>query len=105
MRDLHPEDLIKGLVAGVIAGLAGACAMNRFQELLGTVSETGQGAKDASGGNKHVMQRTERRERNEEPATLKTAEAISTRIFHHRLTKREKRVAEPLVHYAFGASV
>jgi hypothetical protein len=64
MRDFEPADIVKGFVAGVIGGLAGSCAMNRFQELLGKLSESRQGAKDASGGNKHVMQRIERREPN-----------------------------------------
>ena len=41
----------------------------------------------------------------QEPATVKAAEAISEGVFGHELTKSEKKVAGPAVHYAFGTSV
>ena len=40
----------------------------------------------------------------EEPATVKTASAISEGVFGHNLTVKEKEIAGPLVHYAVGTS-
>ena len=36
---------------------------------------------------------------------MKTASAVSQRIFHHELTPRQKELAGPAVHYGFGSSV
>jgi putative membrane protein len=87
--------LWRGALAGLAGGLAAAWVMERFQaavpaatfaRLLGEDENGGAGASD-------------------EPATVKTAEAISEGVFGHRLTKGEKAVAGPAVHYAFGASM
>jgi putative membrane protein len=40
-----------------------------------------------------------------ENATVNAASAISEGIADHRLTSREKKVAGPLVHYAFGTAM
>ena len=39
-----------------------------------------------------------------EPATVRAAEAISEGVLGHELTRREKQVAGPAVHYAFGTA-
>jgi putative membrane protein len=36
-------------------------------------------------------------------ATVKTAQAISRRLFHHELSPAEKKIAGPVVHYGYGA--
>lgn len=41
----------------------------------------------------------------EEDTTVKTASAISEGLFKHSLSEREKRIAGPVVHYAFGTFV
>jgi hypothetical protein len=41
----------------------------------------------------------------EEDSTIKTASAVSQRIFHHALTPQEKQFAGRAVHYAFGTTV
>src|SRR5437879_7859259 len=38
-------------------------------------------------------------------ATIRTAEMISEGLFGHRLSRDEKKIAGPAVHYAFGAVV
>ncbi len=38
-------------------------------------------------------------------ATVKAASAISEGLFDHELTKGEKKIAGPAVHYAFGTAV
>jgi hypothetical protein len=42
-------------------------------------------------------------EQEGDDATVKTAARLSRGLFHHELEPREKRVAGPAVHYAFGA--
>src|SRR5437773_11715492 len=50
-------------------------------------------------------QKTQSEERNqEEPATVKTASAISEALFGHSLTVKEKDIAGPIVHYAVGTT-
>ena len=91
-------DPLKGLLAGVAGGLAAAWVMERFQALV--PQETfaallGGGQAGQQGGDGQEG----------EPATVKTAEAISEGVLGHDLTKREKAWAGPAVHYAFGSSV
>jgi uncharacterized membrane protein YagU involved in acid resistance len=42
---------------------------------------------------------------NEEDSTVKAASTVSEAVFQHELTPDQKKVAGPLVHYAFGTSV
>jgi putative membrane protein len=86
-RDEH--NVWKGLAAGLIGGLVASWTMNRFQSLLGKLSSSEEGSQGKS--------------EEKEPATVKAAEAISEGVFDHELTKEEKRVAGPAVHYAFGS--
>jgi hypothetical protein len=83
--------LAKSLIAGAVGGLAASYAMNQFQSLWTAVTEEmskRQGDPQQSSGG--------------EDATVKTAEAISERVFHRELTDAEKKWAGPAVHYAFG---
>jgi putative membrane protein len=78
----------KGLAAGIAAGLVASWAMSQFHALATKFSsmpslESGQ----------------------DEDSTVKTAAAISEGVFRHALTKDEKKVAGPAVHYGFGAGV
>lgn len=41
----------------------------------------------------------------EDDTTVKTASAISERLFHHKLTKNEKELAGTVVHYSLGTGV
>lgn len=87
------ETIWKSVAVGAVAGLAGAFAMNQFQSLLSSLSESGrQPPKEES-------------EEASEDATVKTAKAISENVFQHQLTGEEKKWAGPVVHYGFGATV
>jgi putative membrane protein len=72
------DKVYKGLIAGSIGGLAASWIMTRFQSLFGNTHEG-----------------------EEEDATVKTAQKISTR----ELTPEEKKKAGPLVHYAYGTGI
>lgn len=79
--------LAKGLIAGSLAGLAASWVMGRFQVLLA----------NALGTDPH--------EGEEEDATVKTAEKISSAVAHHELSGEEKKKAGPLLHYAYGTGI
>lgn len=81
-------DTWKGLKAGILAGIIAAWAMGQAHALL---------------TNLQGMQAPKSNE--EEDSTVKTASMISEGVFHHVLTTEEKKMAGPIVHYAFGASV
>lgn len=82
-------DIAKGALAGAAAGLVASFAMNQFQAALAKVKpqqeEQGQPADE------------------DEPATVKVADAVAHRVLDRDLRKEEKDSAGNAVHYAFGA--
>jgi putative membrane protein len=86
--------LAKSLIAGAVGGLAASYVMNQFQSLWTVVTQEmskREGDQQQSSGG--------------EDATVKTAEAISERVFRHELTGAEKKWAGSAVHYAFGTLI
>lgn len=108
MRDVersngHAEGSVwKGLAAGVVGGLVASWVMEEFQALWNKAAESleesrgGEGSKGEGGQSQGGGE-------EQEPATVKAAEAVSENVFGHELTKGEKEVAGPAVHYAMGA--
>jgi putative membrane protein len=76
----------RGLLAGAVGGLIACFAMSQFHSFF-------QKVELPSGADK------------QEDSTVKTASAVSQRIFHHELTPQQKKIAGPAVHYGFGASI
>jgi putative membrane protein len=74
--------LWKGVVAGLAGGLVATWAMG----LIPKPSPEPQQAKS-------------------DDATVKTASAISEHVAGHHLTRQEKKVAGPAVHWAFGTTM
>lgn len=103
------QDVLKGLAAGLIGGLVASWTMNQFQALWSKLSEENdaQQKKDSNAPRKgnQPKQSSQQSEEKQEPTTVKTAEAISENVFGHELTKREKKIAGPTVHYAFGSTM
>ena len=101
-------DVWKGLAAGLAGGLVASWTMNRFQDVWSKLaeefvqSEERSSARDGDGEGRQAQGGGEEQA---DDATVKTASAISEGVFGHELTKSEKKVAGPAVHYAFGASV
>jgi uncharacterized membrane protein YagU involved in acid resistance len=85
----------KGLVAGVVGGLVASWAMDRFQYWWLSFGRDDE---------QRLQQSPNQEANQEEPATVKTASAISEGVFAHRLTDREKAIAGPVVHYAVGTT-
>jgi hypothetical protein len=78
----------KALIAGAIGGLAASFIMPRFQFLLA-----------------HALGHTDPHEGQGEDATVKIAQRISSVLLGHELSAEEKRMAGPLVHYAYGTAI
>ena len=95
-------DVWKGLAAGLIGGLVASWAMNRFQDVGVKLAESGE----QSQGAESTRQKGEQPGGEEQDdTTVRAASAISEGLFHHKLTKREKKIAGPAVHYSLGTSV
>ncbi len=99
--------LWKGLAAGLAGGLAASWTMNRFQGLWSALARTRERARAAAqaGGRGDAAPQPKQQGGQDENATVKTASAISQRLFHHPLTEGEKEAAGPVVHYTFGTSM
>ncbi len=75
----------RGLLAGAVGGLIACFAMSQFHSFFQKVESSS--------------------EDKQEDSTVKTASAVSQKIFHHELTPQQKKIAGPAVHYGFGASI
>lgn len=93
-QELQPSEIVRGAVAGAIGGILGAWAMNQVHVLVHPEPKPAH----------KTSPRSKEKRTNEDPATVKAAVAVSQKVLSHRLTKREKEIAEPVVHYGFGAS-
>jgi putative membrane protein len=97
-------NILKGMVAGLAAGLVASWTMNQFQSAWTRIAEgdeKGHGAqsmKPSEGSQGDQAQDSN----DDENATVKAAEAISENVFGHELQQSEKEPAGAAVHYAFG---
>ncbi len=89
------RNVFKGLVVGLVGGLAASWTMDRFQEAWFAVATPNQGSDNAEG----TPQQSD-----DENATVKAGSAISETLLHHSLTPSEKKLAGSAVHYAVGAT-
>ena len=100
-------DTWKGLAAGLIGGLAASWTMNRFQDAWVKLSEgdekSGKRSSQQEQENGNTVQQQSSEEQDD--TTVRTASAISEGIFDHKLTRSEKKIAGPAVHYALGTAV
>ncbi len=96
MKQLRPDrdpDFAKGLLAGVAGGLLASFLMEQFQALWSKAAEEirpGDGEKGSGA--------------QEDPATVKTAQAISGGVMGKPIPKEKKPLAGEAVHYAMGAT-
>ncbi|HUO60734.1 MAG TPA: DUF1440 domain-containing protein [Candidatus Acidoferrales bacterium] len=95
-RREHSRELWKGALAGLAGGLAGAWAMNQFQLAWTKLSK-------ASGQQRG--QENSQQPETDEDATMRTADRLLRPVLGRELTRREKKIGGPIVHYAFGGSM
>jgi len=79
----------KGAIAGLAGGLVAAWTMNQFQAAVSALASPDDGGGQPGG----------------DDATMKAASAISMSVINRGLTKDEKRVGGPIVHYTFGTAM
>jgi putative membrane protein len=96
MSKQSPPNVWEGMAAGIVGGLVASYVMGEFQKLWAYYAEE----KKAKGATKKGRKSS----KENEPATVKAASAISEGVFDHKLTKAEKKIAGPAVHYAMGAT-
>ena len=101
----HSGNVGKGLVAGLIGGLVASWTMNQFQALWAKVTESTDSTQGGDSSKRESKGEQQQPDEEQDDATVKAASAISEAIFDHELTKGEKKVAGPAVHYAFGTAV
>jgi putative membrane protein len=81
--------VLRGALAGAIAGLVGAYAMERFQALWSETQRRARPKQTASAG-------------LDEPTTVKAAERLAETVLHTELPEELKPVAGEFVHYGMG---
>jgi hypothetical protein len=92
MRRKHEDPSTwKGLLAGIAGGLAGTWVMTQFQNTFNAIWN-----RESSG------EQTDGRPKEQEPATVKAAQALSKRVLGRTLSESEKDRAGMAMHYAFG---
>jgi hypothetical protein len=110
-RARREGDVLKGLAAGVVGGLAAAWTMNQFQALL---SKTLAG-EERSHGAQSMQQGTpdegvgaelaaEGKDEEDDTAPARLANAISVGVTGRELSKGEKEFAGTVLHYAMGVT-
>jgi len=98
-------------MAGMIGGAVASYAMNQFQAAFKSPphKEQPRGAASkgtATGGTEaRASRKPQQHEEGGADATVKTAQLISRNLFDHDLSDREKQIAGPAIHYAYGVIV
>jgi putative membrane protein len=81
--------ILRGALAGAIAGLVGAYAMERFQAMWSETQKRARPKQTASAA-------------KDEPTTVKAAERIAETVLHTELPEELKPAAGEAVHYGMG---
>lgn len=94
---IRKAPIAKTLVAGAVAGVAGACAMSGFTRLWDALA--------SKAGDPHKRRSTRLPYSEQEwEATSRIAEIAARRLLERSLNEREKRIGAAMVHYAVGAT-
>lgn len=91
---------LKGVAAGAIGGLVASWVMEQAMKATQALEKSWKKAKvdDAS------QQGSDQAEESED-ATQKAADKLTQTVLHRPLSKEQKKVAGPVVHYAFGTAM
>jgi putative membrane protein len=87
----HKHNIAAAFAGGAFAGLAGSIAMSALQAFAPTRHQRRSSMGGQSGD-------------QPEPASAQLAAAVAAKILNRCLTRRERELADPLVHHAFGAA-
>ena len=102
-RQAGRDELARGAAAGFVAGLVGSLAMTGFLQLLRLADPTAPRHPQHS-----LFRGLARSSRGEggtrrDDATARLADRAARLVLRRRLSRPEKRIAGPAVHYLFGA--
>lgn len=97
VQGMPRQHLAVHVFAGLVGGLAGSFAMERFQRALGKLSPDLGGA-PGGGGQQY-------RKPQSEPATYVAADRVACLATGEGIAQRDKPLAGSLVHYAFGGGL
>ena len=98
-RSKHP---VRGILAGVIGGLAASWVMNQFT--AGAGPKLTEAIQTDQENRKTHDEQQQAKDHPQPDATMKTADAlVSTATGGQHLTWEEKLKGGPIVHYSFGA--
>lgn len=95
------RDIVKGLVAGLIAGAFASWTMNLYQAAFQKVAKTWR-ENDPRKSNSQQEQQSSEEQSEDEDATMKMAGLLGEKVLHRQLSKEEKKKASPFVHYGYG---
>lgn len=111
-EQLRDGNLLKGLAAGTIGGLAASLVMNQFQKLFSdyiTGDQKSHGAQSLQQGAPHrgagLMLEKKGEENIDDDAAERLVNVLSVEIFDHHSTEREKEIGGTAFHYAYGISM
>src|SRR4030095_4769020 len=107
----HDSDILRGLTAGILAGIASSWVMNQFQSTWAKLME----GKEKPHGAQSLQEGSPRRgvarelakrgsDNEEDNAAVRAGTAIEEFAFNTKLTRREKQIAGAVAHYAMGAA-
>jgi uncharacterized membrane protein YagU involved in acid resistance len=91
------KSVLRGVVAGMVGGLAAAWVMNEF------MAGPGQKLQQAMQSDEEKRQQQAHSGEPKEDATMRAADDIVYTSTGEHLSRPEEETAGPIVHYAFGA--
>ena len=97
------DSIAKGVLIGAAAGIFAGWAMVQFQKLWAFSQEELEGHQKDSETPKHRQAAQQEQQEDSDDATQKLANKISQATLDRELTKQEKSVAGPAIHYGFSA--
>jgi hypothetical protein len=97
-----PTRILAGMAAGMAGGVVGAWTMVRFNRLLGGIESN---RRRSPPRRRHASPNQDDGTISDEPATRKAPSAVAERVIGRGLSEREKDVAGPASHLAFGGLV
>lgn len=97
--------ICRGAVAGMIGGVVAAWAMNEYLAAQPKSAPKPSPARSGRAQQRQSKAASQQSQNGGDDATVKVAQAISTRLLHHELTPNQKKIAGPAVHYAYGSAV
>ena len=89
--DGAPQEMWKGVVAGMIGGLVASWTMNQVFTIWSKINE-----------NQQEPERPAKKGEASDPATLKLARRLSRELLHREIPDDKIQAAEAAMHYGFG---